>query len=127
MFAAIATIIMPAVVYATAVANNVIIAAKKVKKTAREDVGALPDRGRTPLPSGNPRIQVFLDPLVYTGLQARAIDRNLIVNELAKSILGAYVKQAAEERRSPRNTAASGYIGRNPAASSQLSVSHEEP
>jgi hypothetical protein len=52
----------------------------------------------TPLTSkGNFALHVRLDPLLSNGLRARALARNVTVNELAKFVLGEYVKQAAED------------------------------
>ena len=53
----------------------------------------------TPLTSeGNPALHVRLDPLLATRPRAHALGRNVTENELAKVVLGEYVKQAAEER-----------------------------
>lgn len=46
---------------------------------------------------GNPQLQLRLEPLLRSGLQAIALTRNVTLNELAKAVLREYVKQAAEE------------------------------
>jgi hypothetical protein len=46
---------------------------------------------------GNLRFQVRLEPLLRSGLQARATTRNVSMNELVVSVLEAYVKASAEE------------------------------
>ncbi len=47
---------------------------------------------------GNPRLVLRLDPLIRSGLQARAMSRGVSLNELAKFVLVEYVKQSAEAK-----------------------------
>lgn len=47
---------------------------------------------------GNRRLVLRLDPLIRTGLEARAMSRGVSLNDLAKFVLVEYVKQAAEAR-----------------------------
>ncbi len=47
---------------------------------------------------GNARLSLRLDPLIRTGLQARAMSRGVSLNELAKFVLVEYVKQSAEAK-----------------------------
>ncbi len=47
---------------------------------------------------GNPRLTLRLDPLIRSGLQARAMSRGVSLTELAKFVLVEYVKQSAEAR-----------------------------
>jgi len=47
---------------------------------------------------GNPRLILRLDPLIRSGLEARAMSRGVTLNELAKFVLVEYVKQSAEAR-----------------------------
>ncbi len=47
---------------------------------------------------GNPRLILRLDPLIRTGLEARAMSRGVSLNELAKFVLVEYVKQSAEAK-----------------------------
>ena len=62
-----------------------------------------PRRGGATLTSeGNPRLHLRLDPLLFAGLRARAIARNVTLNELVRLILSEYVKQAAEEKEGAR-------------------------
>ena len=51
---------------------------------------------------GNPRLILRLDPLIRTGLQARAISKGLSLNELAKFGLVEYVKQSAKAKGGTR-------------------------
>ncbi len=46
---------------------------------------------------GNQPLQLRLDPLLRAGLSARAMARNVTLNQLVKSVLAAYVRQSAEE------------------------------
>jgi hypothetical protein len=51
---------------------------------------------------GNPRLHLRLDPLLFAGFRARAITRNVTLNELVRFILSEYVKQEAEEKEGAR-------------------------
>ena len=47
---------------------------------------------------GNPRLVLHLDPLILSGLQAKAMSVGVSLNELAKFVLVEYVKQSAEAK-----------------------------
>ena len=47
---------------------------------------------------GNPRLVLRLDPLIRSGLQAKAMSVGVSLNELAKFVLVEYVKQSAEAK-----------------------------
>ena len=47
---------------------------------------------------GNPRLTLRLDPLIRSGLEARAMSRGVSLSELTKFVLVEYVKQSAEAR-----------------------------
>ena len=47
---------------------------------------------------GNPRLVLRLDPLILSGLQAKAMSVGVSLNELAKFVLVEYVKQSAEAK-----------------------------
>ena len=47
---------------------------------------------------GNPRVVLRLDPLIRSGLQAKAMSVGVSLNELAKFVLVEYVKQSAEAK-----------------------------
>jgi len=47
---------------------------------------------------GNPRLVLRLDPLIRSGLEARAMSRGVSLSELARYVLVEYVKQSAEAK-----------------------------
>jgi hypothetical protein len=52
---------------------------------------------RTLTSKGNPSIRARVDPLLYNGLRARALSRNVTLNKLVTAVLGEYVRTTAEE------------------------------